>query len=92
MNDTLTPASEAIGPKLFQQLVKSGAVKKVTVHADGFDFVVFVHFGTSTLPLATFRGNVRNFKTIQTVLTYLHEMGVPRFEVDATNYPRKNTR
>ena len=92
MIENHTPALESVGPTLLKELVKAGTVERVSVQAAGSDFTVYIHFGKSSLPLATFRGNVRNFKTIQTVLTYLHEMGVHHFEVDTTFYPQKPPR
>lgn len=83
------PSTEPVSPDLFKNLTAAGAVRGVVVAAIGADFNVLIHIGAHLRPLATFRGNVRNFKTIQTVLSTLHEFGVTHFEVDVTEYKPK---
>jgi len=83
------PAIETVGPDLFKRMVEAGAVLGVVVAAHGDGFNVVIHIGSNKRPLATFRGNVRTFKSIQTVLSYLHESGIGRFEVDISRYVPK---
>lgn len=80
---------EKINPQLFKSMLEAGAVKTITVVADGPDFNVIIHVGRLRSPLTTFRGNVRAFKTIHTVLSFLHGFGVGQFEVDIRHYAPK---
>lgn len=77
---------DKVNPDLFKSMVDAGTVRGVSVVAVGKGFNVVIRYGKNERPLATFRGNVRTFKSIQTVLNYLHSIGIGRFEVDVANY------
>ena len=64
----------------------AGTVRGVSVVAVSKGFNVLIRYGKNERPLATFRGNVGTFKSIQTVLNYLQSIGIGRFEVEVANY------
>ena len=80
---------DKINPQTFKAMLAGGAVQGVTVVSCPDGFNVLIKIGKVEGPLATFRGNVRTFKNIQTVLSYLHGVGVKRFEVDIRDYVPK---
>jgi hypothetical protein len=80
---------ERINPQTFKAMLAAGTVQEITVVSLGDGFNVLIKIGKIKSPLATFRGNVRTFKNIQTVLSYLHDVGVTRFDVDIRDYVPK---
>ncbi len=75
-----------LNPRFFKKLIINGQLKRVTVTANPSGFNVFIRTKEAEQPLTTFRGNVRNFKNLETVVSYLHEFNVMRFEMDIRLY------
>ncbi|OTP75404.1 hypothetical protein PAMC26577_13345 [Caballeronia sordidicola] len=48
--------------------------------------MVKVSYGTAERTLATVRGNIRLFATLDTAGAFVRGLGIPRFEVDLTDY------
>lgn len=76
-----------IKPNRLKTMVDLGGVSKVKVIGKGAIFEVLVNSKFGTFYLATYRGNIRQFKAMGTVFHYLRfEMGITGFEVDAVDY------
>lgn len=65
-------------------MVRSGAVKQVTVEGASSGWQIVAHVrGKAGATLEAKRGHLRSFRTLETATSYLANMGVSRFEVDA---------
>lgn len=69
-----------------KELVASGAVRHIEARATPGGWVVEVRYGMSTKMLTTQRGQPRCFKKIDTLIRYLQEIGITRFEVNANAF------
>lgn len=80
-------ASETIDHSTLHKLVESGVVDAAQVMGTQGGWSLTVKYGRTERPLAAQRSRqVRLFKRLETVVNYLKEMGISRFEVDASNY------
>jgi len=79
-------ATETIDQKTLSQLVEAGAVRAAHVVGQKGGWGVLFRYGMTERPLAAQRGNVRVFKRFETIVSYLREMGIVHFDVDATQY------
>lgn len=68
------------------RLVEAGAVRTASVIGQPAGWGVTVKHGKTERPLAARRGDVRTFRRLETVVNYLKELGIVRFDVDAVNY------
>lgn len=77
--------SEAIDHQTLAALVERGSVRAANVVAQAGGCGVVVRQGRQDQPLsATRSGKLRLFKPLETVAAYLHDIGLRRFDVDAT--------
>ncbi|TDB48692.1 hypothetical protein [Photorhabdus luminescens] len=79
--------TETIDHPTLNRLVEAGAVNSVHVvgHNDGW--ALMVKYGTVERPLVAQRSRqVRLFKRLETLVTYLKDVGIAQFNVDAANY------
>ncbi len=53
---------------------------------------VLVKYGTTERPLAAKRGQVRLFRKLETVVSYLKDLGIAKFDVDAGNFDPEKLR
>jgi hypothetical protein len=79
-------ATETIDQKTLSGLVEAGAVRSAHVVGQRGGWGVLVRYGLTERALATQRGNVRTWAHFETLATYLREIGIVRFEVDAAQY------
>jgi hypothetical protein len=78
---------ETIDHNTLRHLVEAGAVRHATAVAFGDTWTVVVHYGRAERTLrAKNRRAVRHFRHLDTLARYLRDLGLPRFETDATNY------
>ena len=80
---------DKLNPDLFKNMAAAGTVKRVTVVAEPEGFTLLVRAAGWERPLTTFRGNVRAFKNLQTILHYLHGLELTHFDVDISRYQPK---
>lgn len=79
-------ATETIDQKTLSQLVEAGAVRAAHVVGQRGGWGVLFKYGMTERPLAAQRGNVRVFKRFETIVSYLREIGIVQFDVDAAQY------
>lgn len=81
----MTP--ETIDHSTLSRLVEAGAVRGAHILGQRGGWAVLVKYGTHERPLAAQRsGQVRIFRKFETLVNYLREIGIARFDVDAANY------
>lgn len=69
-----------------RELVAASVVRSATIVGQHGGFVVTVSYGAGDKTLATTRGGIRLFATLDTAGTFVRGLGLPRFEVDLTQY------
>jgi hypothetical protein len=79
-------ATETIDQKTLSQLVEDGAVRAAHVVGHGSGWTIAARYGLTERFLAAKRGDVRVFRKLETLVGFLREMGINRFEVDAAGY------
>lgn len=79
-------ATDAITHETVSQLVEAGAIRAAHVVGQKGGWGVLFKYGLTERPLAAQRGNVRVFKRFETIVSYLREMGIVQFDVDAAQY------
>ncbi|OMG71390.1 hypothetical protein [Burkholderia ubonensis] len=79
-------ATDTIDQKTLAGLVEAGAVRSAHVVGQRGGWGVLFKYGMTERPLATQRGSVRTWAKFETLATYLRELGIVRFEVDAAQY------
>lgn len=69
------------------RLVEAGAVRGAHIVGQGASWAVIVRYGMHERALAAQRtGEVRLFRKFETLVGYLAQIGISRFDVDAANY------
>ena len=68
------------------RLVEANAVKGANIIGQAGGWGVVIKYGMTERALAAKRGTVRVFRKFETLVGYLKEMGVAKFQVDATDY------
>lgn len=79
-------ATDTIDQKTLSGLIEAGAVRSAHVVGQRGGWGVLFKYGMTERPLATQRGSVRTWAKFETLATYLRELGIVRFEVDAAQY------
>ncbi|WP_116139707.1 hypothetical protein [Trinickia diaoshuihuensis] len=80
--------TDTIDQKTLSQLVRSGAVNAAHVEAHGSGWTVAAKCGLTQFLLLAKRGDVRVFAKLETLVGFLHEIGIDRFDVDASAFDR----
>jgi hypothetical protein len=69
------------------RLVDAGAIRAAQVIGQGGGWALSVKYGMAERFLAAQRsGKLRQFRKLETVTAYLRELGISRFEVDASGF------
>lgn len=78
--------AETIDHKTLSHLVDAGAVRGADVigHADGWGVVI--KYDMTERALSARRGSVRNFRKFETLVNYLRNVGISKYQVDAANF------
>jgi hypothetical protein len=85
--------SETIDHRTVAQAVRAGAVRGAHIVGQAGGWGVVFHYGQATPVLAARRGEVRTFARLETLVGYLKDLGIAKFEVDASGYdPEKPSR
>jgi len=80
-------ATETLDHGTLTRLVEAGAVRRAHVVGREGGWALVVKYGKGEHPLAAQRSRqVRVWRKLETLVVYLREMGIARFEVDAVNY------
>jgi hypothetical protein len=81
------PSTETIDHTTLSRLVEAGAVRGAHVVGQAGGWAVMVRYGMAERPLAAQRSRqVRLFKRMETLVAYLREVGISRFDVDAADF------
>jgi hypothetical protein len=79
--------TETIDHNTLSRLVEAGAVQGAHVIGQVGGWGVMIRYGMLERPLAATRSKkIRTFKKLETLVAYLKEIGISRFDVDATQY------
>ena len=68
------------------RLVEANAVNGANIIGQAGGWGVVIKYGMTERALAAKRGTVRVFRKFETLVGYLKEMGVAKYQVDATDY------
>lgn len=83
---------ETIDHATLSRLVEAGAVQGAHVIGQSGGWAVMVRYGAHERTLAAQRSRqVRVFRHFETLASYLKEIGLPRFDVDAANFDQDKT-
>ena len=81
--------SLTIDHNMLSRLVEAGSVQGVHVVGQIGGWSVMIKYGTLEQPLSATRSKkIRTFKKLETLVTYLKEIGISCFDVDATGYDK----
>jgi len=78
--------SNTIDHNTLTNLVDVGAVRGAQVVGQKGGWSVVVRCGMEDRPLAVERGSIRLFKRFETLVGYLMDIGIPKFDVNASGY------
>ncbi|NKA76057.1 hypothetical protein GO285_05026 [Ralstonia solanacearum] len=79
-------ATETIDQKTLSQLVEAGAVRAAHVVGHGNGWTIAAKYGLTERFLSAKRGDVRVFRKLETLVAFLRELGISRFDVDAAGF------
>lgn len=80
-------STETIDHNTLARLVEAGAVRAAHVIGQVGGWGVLIKYGMVERPLSATRSRqIRIFKKLETVVSYLKDLGISRFDVDAANY------
>ena len=71
---------------VLRELIQAADGLSATLSGRDHGFAVVVRFGDSERTLATVRGGVRLFASLDTASAFIKDLGLSRFEVDMTDY------
>ena len=77
---------ETIDHATLERLVEAGAVRGANVVGQAGGWGVVIQYGMTERVLAAKRGAVRIFRKFETLASYLRDIGIVRYQVDATQY------
>ncbi|WP_332765669.1 hypothetical protein J3P75_26220 [Pseudomonas sp. R1-1] len=78
---------ETIDHSTLTHLIDNGSVSSTSIIAKPGGWSIQIQQGSKTFALAAQRsGQVRLFKRLETLVSYLQGLGISRFGVDASNY------
>lgn len=80
--DTLATIREPV----LRELIEASESVSATVTGRDRGFAVVIHIGSSDKILATSRGAIRLFASLDTACPFVKDMGLERFEVDMSGY------
>lgn len=79
--------AETIDHGTLSRLVEAGAVSGARIIGQSGGWTVLVKYGMAERPLAAQRSRqARLFRKFETLVSYLKEIGIARFDVDAADY------
>lgn len=71
---------------VLRELVEASALSGATITGQEKGFAVIFKVGTSEKTLATTRGGIRLFASLDTAGAFIRDIGLPRFDVDMTGH------
>lgn len=86
-NGLILMTAETIDHSTLTQLVEKGSVNSAHIVAKPGGWSIQIPHGNKECSLAAQRSRqVRLFKRLETLVTYLQDIGITRFDVDTSNY------
>ena len=82
----MTTTHDTIDHATLSHLVEAGAVHGANVVGQPGGWGVVIQYGMTERALAAKRGSVRIFRKFETLVGYLKEIGVAKYQVDATAF------
>ena len=83
-------ADDKISQTTLKTLVEADAIRSASVVGEASGFYIAVKYGETEKVLTARAGNVRFFRSMDTVVDYLRKtIGIGRFNVDMVNYDPK---
>jgi len=83
--------TETIDHTTLSKLAEAGVVRSAHVVGQEGGWGILVKYGMTERALAAQRSHqVRIFRKLETLVEYLKNIGIPRFDVDAVNYDAKS--
>ena len=79
-------ATETIDQKTLTELVEAGAVRAARVVGCGNVWALSARCGAHDRFLSAKRGDVRVFRRLETLVGFLRDIGITRFDVDASAF------
>lgn len=80
-------SADTIDHGTLSRLVEAGAINGAHIVGQSGGWSILVKYGMIERPLATQRSRqVRLFRKFETLVSYLKEIGIAQFDVDAANY------
>ncbi|HGL6715176.1 hypothetical protein NTJ56_00755 [Burkholderia contaminans] len=79
-------ATETIDQKTLTELVEAGAVGTARVVGRGQGWAISARCGANDRFLSAKRGDVRVFRRFETLVGFLRDIGISRFDVDASTF------
>lgn len=77
---------ETIDHTTLARLVEAGAIRGADVVGQRGGWGVVIKYGMTERALAVRRGSVRIFPRFETLVNYLKEIGIAKYQVDASGY------
>lgn len=85
-------SAETIDHSTLSRLVEAGAVHSAHVVGQTGGWSIVIRYGKTSSPLAAQRSRqVRLFKRMDTLVSYLKDVGISQFDVDAADYVPETT-
>ncbi|MDY0331711.1 MAG: hypothetical protein RBR52_14630 [Thiomonas sp.] len=78
--------ADTIDHTTLARLVETGVVRGADVIGHGGGWGVVVKYGMTERSLAARRGGVRTFRKFETLVSYLKEMGISQYNVNAADF------
>jgi hypothetical protein len=82
----MATTSETIDHTTLARLVEAGAIRGADVIGQRGGWGVVIKYGMTERALAVRRGSVRIFPRFETLVSYLKEIGIAKYQVDASGY------
>lgn len=79
-------STQTIDHATLEKLLDAGVIRGADVVGHPGGWGVVIKYGTIERTLAARRGTVRNFRRLETLVSYLRDVGIVSFNVNAANY------
>ncbi|GLR55212.1 ParC family partition-associated protein [Shinella yambaruensis] len=86
MNHEVTDSLQVVEPKVFRELVATGAIQSVSVRAVEQGLIVVVTIGDQQRVLGLHRGGARYFQSVDGAASVLQQNGITQFDADLVGW------
>lgn len=78
-----------IATATLRELASTGAIANVRLVGEADGFALLVRCGLTEKALLAKRGHVRHFKSLESAVSFVRDLGLARVEVDLTRWERR---